>query len=63
MAKPSAATRREDRAPPHTRTPDSMKRRNMMVLLALLAFIAFAFALSFSHVVREVGGATTQRSN
>lgn len=32
------------------------KRRNLIVLIALVAFVAFAFTLSFSHVAREVGG-------
>ena len=34
------------------------KRRNLIVLIALAAFVAFAFTLSFSHVAREVGGSS-----
>lgn len=37
-------------------TDRTTKRRNLIVLIALAAFVALAFALSFSHVAREVGG-------
>jgi len=39
-----------------------LRKRNCIVLLALIAFVGFAFVLSFRHVTREMGGASTQRS-
>ncbi|CAH1680983.1 hypothetical protein BOSEA31B_15094 [Hyphomicrobiales bacterium] len=39
-----------------------LRRRNLIVLLALIAFVAFAFVLSFRHVTREMGGGAVQRS-
>lgn len=48
-----------DRSRP-LRVAPVVRRRNLLVLLMLLAFVAFAFTLSFSHVSREVGGASRQ---
>lgn len=37
-----------------------MRRRNLLVFAILAAFVAFGFALSFSHVASEKGGVAKQ---
>ena len=41
----------------------NIQRRNRLVLLALLAFVAFAFAVSFYHVAREARGAAANQQS
>jgi hypothetical protein len=43
-------------------TAAAVRKRNLIVLLALVAFVAFAFALSFRHVTSEMGAGVTQRA-
>lgn len=49
--------------PPDRQVHHRIKRRNLVVLAMLVSFIAFAFALSFSHVALEVGGTAKQTQN
>jgi len=44
-----------ERSHPATVDP-STRRRNRIVLVSLLVFVVFAFAISFRHVAREAGG-------
>ncbi len=41
----------------------NIQRRNRLVLLALLAFVAFAFTVSFYHAAREAGGAAANQQS
>lgn len=38
-------------------------KRNRIVLILLLAFVSFAFAISFDHVTREMRGPALQQQS
>ncbi|MDR6826326.1 hypothetical protein J2X48_000872 [Bosea sp. BE271] len=38
----------------------TIRRRNQIVLILLLAFVGFTFAMGIRHVAREVGGISSK---